>query len=158
MNSPHRIPFSQIVTAWIASAITLGLAFLIFRFDHVPYVLASLGGSCVILFGMPESVMAQPRSLIGGHVIGTVSGLMWHQLVGADPITMAAAVATAVSMMMVTNTLHSPAGADPLIVISAGADWRFLWQPLAIGLAVLLCGALVYHRGILKRSYPDRWF
>jgi CBS-domain-containing membrane protein len=27
-------------------------------------------GSCVILFGKPDNPMGQPRSLVGGHLIG----------------------------------------------------------------------------------------
>jgi CBS-domain-containing membrane protein len=41
--------------------------------DH-PWLLASLGGFCVILFGMPDGEMSQPRSLLGGPVISSLTG------------------------------------------------------------------------------------
>ena len=64
------------LNAWVATAATLGLAVLLLRLSEAHLMLFSLGGSCVILFGMPDSSMAQPRSLVGGHLIGAVTGLI----------------------------------------------------------------------------------
>ena len=42
-----------------------------------PFMLFSLGGWCVVLFGAPDSHMAQPRSLVGGHLVGAAMGELW---------------------------------------------------------------------------------
>ncbi len=85
-----------------------------------PWLLPSLGGLCVILFGMPESVMARPRSFVGGHVLSTVIGLAFVHFgadtVGGGKIWAFAAVAVSLALMMLTRTIHSPAGANPLVV------------------------------------------
>jgi CBS-domain-containing membrane protein len=60
---------------WLGTACALGACLLILRFTDHPLLLASFGGSCVILFGMPDSEMAQPRSLIGGHLLSSMVGL-----------------------------------------------------------------------------------
>jgi len=40
-----------------------------------PFLLASLGGSAVFLFGLTRAPAAQPRALIGGHVGGALIGI-----------------------------------------------------------------------------------
>ena len=155
--SDRRARFRDVLPAGIGSIATIGIALVMLDLEHVPYLLASLGGSCVILFAMPDSVMAQPRSFIGGHLVGTVVGLVFSHAFGGSIFFMACAVGTAVALMMVTDTIHSPAGADPLIVMAAHPGWSFLVEPLALGLAILFAGASVYHRLILRRPYPVRW-
>jgi CBS-domain-containing membrane protein len=150
-------PFQHVLPAGIASIITMGVALGLLDLDQVPYLLASLGGSCVILFAIPDSVMAQPRSFIGGHFVGTTVGLIFSHAFGVGIFTMACAVGTAIALMMVTDTIHSPAGADPLIVMAAHPGWSFLAAPLALGLVILFVGASLYHRLILRRVYPVRW-
>lgn len=154
--------FARYLAAWLAVALALGTATLILlRTDH-GWLLASLGGSCVILFGMPESDMAQPRSLVGGHVIATLAGLVFLRLGylpfgGGAEAWMIAAVATALVLMMATRTIHSPAGANAIVVFHEEADWSFLVSPLLIGLGVLFVTALLTNNGALARRYPQRW-
>jgi CBS-domain-containing membrane protein len=146
-----RIRAIELLWAWLSVLFALGIAaFLVHHTDH-PWLLASLGGSCVILFGMPGSDMAQPRSLIGGHVISSLTGLIFFKYgFGTFDLPpqfwMIAAVATALVLMMATRTIHSPAGANPIVVFLEGAGWSFLFSPLLLGLAVLLAVSLVMNR------------
>ncbi|MGE0117358.1 MAG: HPP family protein [Dongiaceae bacterium] len=143
---------------WVGAAGALGVCLLVIRLTDHPLLLASLGGSCVILFGMPESDMAQPRSLIGGHLLSSLVGLAFLHLGGADSFVAVAAVATALVGMMATRTIHSPAGANPIVIFAEGARWSFLWSPLAIGLVVLLAAALLLNnRRTGVAAYPRRW-
>jgi CBS-domain-containing membrane protein len=148
--------FRILIAAWIACSLTVAIALLVMELQQVPWLLASLGGSCIIVFGMPESRMAQPRSLLGGHLIGSVVGLGAEYFLGASWLVMAGATATALVLMMITDTIHSPAGADPLIVMSTHASWSFMIAPLGIGLLIVFLAAMVYHRIVLRRSYPSR--
>jgi CBS-domain-containing membrane protein len=97
--------------------------------DH-PWLLPSLGGSCVILLGMPRGLTAQPRSLLGGHLLATTAGLVFRAgyLGFGGPIEIwgAAAAGAALALMAATRTIHSPAGANPIVVFAEAADWRFL--------------------------------
>jgi CBS-domain-containing membrane protein len=144
--------------AWGATLVTLSVLFTLLRLGEHPLLLPSLGGSCVILFGMPESVMARPRSLIGGHVIGSAVGIAFGQIFGSADWVMAAAVATALLVMQMTKTIHSPAGADPIIAVASGASWSFLVQPIAIGLAVLLAASLLFNALTHFRTTGKRSF
>lgn len=59
---------------------------------HSPFILFSLGGSCVLLFGAPDSPMARPRRLVGGHLIGAATGLVFGHLLGDGVVVMSSAV------------------------------------------------------------------
>ena len=149
-----RSRFLTYMLAWGMCALTLALALTFLDLVQIPWLLASLGGSCVIVFGMPESPMAQPRSLLGGHAIGSIVGLAAGAVLGDGPLAMAVATATALVLMMLTDSVHSPAGADPMIVMAGHAGATFLIAPLAAGLAVIFIAAVIYHRAVLGRRYP----
>ena len=84
------------------------------------WLMAPFGATMVILFGLPESPLAQPRNIILGHLLTTTIGLSVASLVGVTPWSMGLAVGLAVSLMMLTNTTHPPAGANPLVVDARG--------------------------------------
>ena len=63
----------------------------------------------------------------------------------------AASVGAALAAMAATRTIHSPAGANPIVVFAEAADWRFLVAPLLPGLAVLFLIAW------LANNLPRPW-
>ncbi len=136
----HGFPIRHL-RAVLGTLAALGLCVFLLRLTDHPWLLASLGGSCVILFGMPESEMARPKSLFGGHLVAGVSGLVLHKLFlilgGPTEAWQVAAVALALVLMMATRTIHSPAGANPIVIFAEAANWGFLVSPLMIGLVVL---------------------
>ncbi|WP_170153120.1 HPP family protein [Roseiarcus fermentans] len=146
----------DVLGAWVTTALILGIASMLHLADR-PFILFSLGGSCVILFGASDSPMAQPRSLIGGHFVGAATGLIFFHLLGDSIAVMSTAVATVLCLMIITKTVHSPAGATPLIAISTHASWSFMVDPVAIGVVTLLVGKISYQRLWLKQKYPDSW-
>lgn len=139
---PSRI---LVQIAGTTAALLLANAALSFT-DH-PWLLPSFGGSCVILFGMARGVMAQPRSFVGGHILSTVTGILFQSgyrtFGGPVELWLAVAVGAALAVMAVTRTIHSPAGANPVVVFVEGASWGFLAAPLLPGLAVLFLVAFV---------------
>jgi len=120
-----------------------------------PWLLPSLGGSCVILFGMPRGLMAQPRSFIGGHLLATATGIVFRAgfdaFGGSIELWAAAAVGAALALMMATRTIHSPAGANPIVVFAEHAGPEFLLAPLLPGLMVLFAVAM------LANNLPRPW-
>ena len=149
------------VWVWGGVMVALGGATLLVNLTEHYWLLASLGGSCVILFGMPDTEMAQPRSFLGGHLIATVTGLVFlrfglMQFGGPAELWAMASVATALVLMMLTRTIHSPAGANPLVVFAEHAHWTFLFSPLLLGLGALFTVALVVNNRP-KRRYPLTW-
>lgn len=122
------------------------------------WLMAPFGATMVILFGLPESPLAQPRNIIVGHLLTTAIGLSIAALAGVSPWSMGVAVGLAVSLMLLTNTTHPPAGANPLVVMLAGEHWDFLIMPVSAGAVLIVAFGVLYHRLISKQQYPKRWF
>ncbi|MEW9701217.1 HPP family protein [Paenibacillus sp. SI8] len=123
----------------------------------IPLLMAPFGASCVIAFALPQSPLAQPRSLVGGHVLSTLIGLCALSAFGVHAWSLALAVGSAIALMQLTRTLHPPAGADPLLVMLTGAKWSFLFTPVLLGAVLLMLVALAYHRAT-KVAYPAKWW
>ena len=117
-------------------------------------LIAPFGASCVLVFAIPQSPLAQPRNVIGGHMISTAAGLLVFYLLGQTPLAFALGVGLAVTAMLLTGTVHPPAGADPIVVIYASATWSFLFAPVLVGtICIVLLGA-GFHRWVTRKSYP----
>jgi CBS-domain-containing membrane protein len=119
-------------------------------------LIAPFGASCVLVFALPQSPLAQPRNVIGGHLISAAVGLIAFTLLGAHPWSFAIGVGLAITAMQITGTLHPPAGADPIVVILAKAGWLFLASPILIGAAAIVLGGIIFHKTVSRRDYPTK--
>ena len=117
--------------------------------------LGSFGSTAVMVFTFPEIHFAQPRSVIGGHVICTAVGLAALALLGPSWWSLATAAAVSTALMMLTRTMHPPAGSNPIIVFLAAPHWGFLLFPTLAGALVLVVVAVLYHRAC-RRPGPCR--
>lgn len=134
--------------AWcvLGAACGIGLALAVVGPPHHAFVLASLGGSTVFLFGLTRAPAAQLRALLGGHVLTASVGIACAQWLGSSLLAYAVAVSLALGLMLLTRTVHPPAGANPVIMVYAHASWSALLDPVLLGLACLLGVALVWSR------------
>lgn len=121
------------------------------------WLMAPFGATMVILFGLPDSPLAQPKNIIAGHILTTLIGLSVLQLFGVQPWSLGLAVGLSVALMLATGTTHPPAGANPLLVMLTGQSWSFLLTPVAVGALLIVLFGLIYHRGLCRRRYPTRW-
>lgn len=164
MNSPtteKSSPLATLKPAFIAGMggafVTLVLALLNGLSGSVLWLMAPFGASLVIVFALPASPLAQPRNLVGGHLLTAGIGLLVMQLLGVSPLSMALAVGMAIALMMLTDSLHPPAGANPLLIMLAGKDWGFLFTPVLSGCLAIVALAWIYHRST-RTHWPQRWF
>lgn len=141
------------VGTFIAIAALGGLA----AFSRQPLVLGSFGASCVLLFGFPAGPFSQPRNLIGGHLLTTTVGLVFLTLFGPGWLVMAGASAVAVTLMILTRTVHPPAGSNPVIIFMGHAGWSFLLMPTAFGAGMLLVIAWLFWHARKPGTWPVRW-
>jgi CBS-domain-containing membrane protein len=124
-----------------------------------PFFLASLGGSAVFLFGLTRAAAAQPRALVGGHLGSAFIGILCFQWFGDALWVYGLAVSLTLVFMLLTKTMHPPAGATPLIMVHAHAGFGALWQPVGLAVLLLAITAALWSRmtpGMVH--YPVAWF
>jgi CBS-domain-containing membrane protein len=130
------------------------------------FLIGSFGASAALLFGAPRAPLAQPRSLIFGQLIAAVCGVTAFKLVGGD-VGLAAglAVGSATAIMLVTGSLHPPAGATALIAVLGPAKvhalgYEYVFSPVLIGVLILLVAALLINNlsPDESRHYPLSWW
>jgi len=164
LNQPHRAPrvfrvAFRLTSSAVGAAAGLGLALGLVDPPSAPLFLASLGGSAVFLFGLARTPAAQPRALFGGHVGGALIGVLCYQLFGEALWVYVLALVLTLVFMLLTRTVHPPAGANPLIMVHAHAGLASVWQPVLLGVAVLSAVAAAWSRLIPgMTAYPHGWF
>ncbi|MFB9330726.1 HPP family protein [Paenibacillus aurantiacus] len=135
----------------------IGLLALLTEWSAESWIMAPFGASCVLAFGLWDSPLAQPRNIIGGHLLSTLVGLLVYHGIGGGALSLAIGVGLAIGLMMMTRTTHPPAGADPIVVILAGSGWGFLLTPVLAGSVVIVAAALILNNLDPKRRYPVFW-
>jgi len=121
--------------------------------------MAPFGASCVILFALPEAPLAQPKNVVFGHFLTALCGMVVAHFLPVTPWTIAIATGAGVGLMVVTNTTHPPAGANPLLILLAGGTapaWTFLLFPVLGGALALVIIASLYHP-FTTRAYKHAW-
>ena len=142
----------------VGSAVAMGLALRVAGPPLSPFLLASLGGSTTFLFGLTRAPAAQPRALIGGHLGGAAIGVVCYQALGDAAWVSVLAVVMTLVFMLITKTVHPPAGANPLIMVHEHADIGALWQPIGLGVLALAVIAALWSRvGPRAAHYPVNW-
>jgi CBS domain-containing membrane protein len=82
------------------------------------FLIGSFGASSVLIYGAINSPLAQPRNLLGGHVICAIVGVTIHKLIPGELwLSSALSVSLSIVLMQVTKTLHPPGGATALISV-----------------------------------------
>ena len=120
---------------------------------NIPLIVAPFGASCALVFGVPASQFARPYNVIGGHLISATLGLLAASLIAWPSLAMPTGVALAIAGMLLTDSMHPPAGADPIVIVLGHAAWPFLLTPVLVGtLVIVLVGAL-FHRLITGHGY-----
>jgi CBS-domain-containing membrane protein len=128
-----------------------------------PLVAIPFATSIVTVLGSPDAKPAQPRALIGGHLVSTFVGLLIVKLLGPAPWAAALAVGLAMVAMHLTGTFHPPAGIDPLVVVVNDMSWGFLVAPVGIGAILLTLFAFAWHRLVARGAnsgdtWPAKWW
>jgi len=88
-NGRRRIGLRNAVegaVAGLGAAIAIGAMEWFSVASHFPLVIIPFATSIVLVIGSPEAEPAQPRALIGGHLVATLAGVLlaafayiWHR-------------------------------------------------------------------------------
>ena len=125
--------------AGVGASITLGLLLMVeTNVESAALVMAPFGATAVLVFGLPQSPLAQPKNVIFGHLVTAVIGIVFSQYVGVTPVSLAIATGLGITCMLISKTTHPPAGANPILIMLAGHGWSFLIAPVLIGSVVIV--------------------
>ena len=158
MLSNNRDKYLDLSLSAIGATIAITLALWFLADQRSPFLLASLGGSTVFLFALSEAEAAQPRALFGGHLGGALVGILCYQAFGDALWVSAVAVVLTMVFMVVTRTIHPPAGANPLFMVHHHASFGALLKPVGAGVLTLFLVALLWSRLRLAKQYPIEWW
>ena len=124
------------------------------------FLIGSFGASAVLVYGATNSPLAQPRNLVGGHLISALVGVTIHKLIPGEVwLSSALAVSIAIVVMQITKTVHPPGGATALIA-NIGSEkikalgFMYVLSPVFTGVMILLIVALVFNNIPKDRFYP----
>ncbi len=166
--TPTRMMFAGRI-GWlrgaIGGAIAIALTALIGRLalgsdPALPWLVASMGASAVLVFVLPASPLAQPWPVFGSHLVAAAIGVGVHAVLGASWLSAGLAVGLAIAAMSLLRCLHPPAGGTVLLTALstpavAAAGLGFLVIPLALNVLVLLAAGFAWNR-LTGHSYPHR--
>ena len=164
--TPTRMMFAGRI-GWlrgaIGGAIAIALTALIGRLalgsdPALPWLVASMGASAVLVFVLPASPLAQPWPVFGSHLVAAAVGVGVHAVLGASWLSAGLAVGLAIAAMSLLRCLHPPAGGTVLLTALstpavAAAGLGFLVMPLALNVLVLLAAGFAWNR-LTGHSYP----
>ena len=144
------------IVSTIFSIITIGvLTLLTYKTEYGIFLIASFGSSMVLLYGYPESPFAQPKNIFFGHLLTSIVGIVFLNLIPLPIyITIPFAVGIGVGLMILLNVTHPPAGGNPIIIIMGSVSLEYLITPIILGSLIILAFGIILNRLILKKKYP----
>jgi len=152
MVKEFRLFWRNYVFQSLFATCAIFIVFLFLGLQHM-VIIASIGATAFIVFAMPKSITAKPRNIIGGHLVGLISGylcaLIPHHLFLHSIIVYSFAVGLSIFIMVVADTEHPPASGTALGVAIRGFS---LEVTIAIITSVIIL-SLIHH--LFKRYLRD---
>ncbi len=139
-------------------SLAIGLMYMLSLQTEFPLAAIPFATSIVLVTGTPDALPARPRSLVGGHIIAAIIGVLAVKIAGPQAWVAALAVGLAMFAMLATDSFHPPAGINPLIIVMNNMSWGFILVPVAAGALMLLAYTFVWTNVVRRRRWPDRWW
>lgn len=157
LPAPTQSRALAIAVAATGGGLGILLMLLLAETVHFAWGLVPFATSIVLVLGSPDAPQAQPRNIVGGHLLSAISGAICCSLVGHGIPAAALGVAGAIALMQATRTFHPPAGINPVVMVVAGAGWSFVLMPVGLGAGILVGYAWIYHRLTQDQPWPKSW-
>lgn len=168
-HAPPRAPWHEVLWSAVGGFVGIYLVHLVGAINPLPlrdslFLIGSFGASAVLIYGVPKSPYAQPRNLVGGHVVSAIVGVSCALALQNHPALAASlAVALALALMHLTNTIHPPGGATALIAVIGSErvhelGYWYVLLPVLIGAMIMLLVAVLINNLSPYRRYPEYWW
>lgn len=157
-SAPQAAPPPRaIAVAALGGGLGIALMLELAELSSVPWGFVPFATSIVLVLGAPDAPQAQPRNIVGGHILSALCGLLFCTLLGPGMGAAALGVAASIAVMQATRTFHRPAGINPVVMAIAHAGAQFVLVPVALGAALLVAYAWIYHRLTQRTPWPRAW-
>ena len=146
----HNLLSGNIKNILISSFGAFLCMFLIAYFNTIDksniWLIPPFGASLVLVMAVHNSPLASPRNVFFGHILSASSGVLMFYFFENTALSIALGLALAIMAMQITNTVHPPAGANPIIAILGAKTFEFVIMPVAIGASFIVIFALIYNK------------
>ena len=155
----HRERLRSSIGAFAGIALTSAISYWCVQdVTAIPYLIAPMGASAVLLFAVPASPLAQPWSLFGGNLVAAIIGVTCAIFITHPMLSAAVAVSLSILVMLYLRCLHPPSGAVALTAVLGGnaihqLGYGFVLAPVALNSCIIILVAMAFHRST-KHSYP----
>ncbi|KAF0843304.1 CBS domain-containing membrane protein [Methylovorus glucosotrophus] len=144
--------------ALLGILITASVSALLVDNASLPFLMAPIGASAVLLYAAPASPLAQPWSIMGGNMLSAIAGVLCASWIPSPLLAAAAAIFLAIGLMFAMRCLHPPGGAVALTAVIGGPaihqlGWGYVLMPVGLNSLLLLVVALIYNNAT-RRPYP----
>jgi CBS domain-containing membrane protein len=120
----------------------------------LPWLVAPVGASAVLVFGVPASPFAQPWAVVAGNTLSALAGIACLHAFGDTVWAGAPAVALAIALMFALRCLHPPGGACALLTVMGHVhDAQFAMFPVLLNSLLLVMAGIAYN-SLTGRRYP----
>jgi len=118
-----RQSWKQYIFQSLLAVIVVFVVFLSLKMER-PLITISIAATVFIIFAMPKNVTANPKNVIGGHLVGFFTGCLFalipHNLFLFSAFVYSLSVGISIFIMVVLNVEHPPASATALGVVMNG--------------------------------------
>ena len=143
-------PWRKAALAGLGGFAAIALLAAVRDMTELGLLMPPFGASCVLAFGFPSRPFAQPKRLIGGHLIAAMAGLLSVSMFGYGLLGASIGVGLAIAAMMLTDTVHPPAGANPIVVALTQPGVSFLVVPVLLGATLIVTVSRIYAAGVAR--------
>jgi CBS-domain-containing membrane protein len=140
------LPWRKAAVAGLGGGLGIAVMSWLCQATGQPLFAVPFATSIVLVMSAPDSLQAQPRNIVGGHLLSAISGFIALWLLGSAPWAAAPAVGLGVALMVLTHTLHPPASINGVLIVMLAPPLTYLASPVLAGALILAGFAWAYHR------------
>lgn len=141
------------------TGIALGMGIICFTSIHFQalFLIPSLASSAIMLFMSYNNVFAQPRNVVGGHLMSAAAAIAAAYFFGTEWWAITLVVVLASLLMLLTNTIHPPGGGTAIAAYLGGYPPLVLIGCVLIDTVIIVLVAFLVNNLISSRQYPRFW-